>query len=701
MSSTPQPHPSRNSNVILLILLGIFTLLFAEQLISGWLALGERLNVSRRDLNMTEIILIAGAGLWGLFSLWTALGLMRDGGRTPLKQYYDEGGRMPAGGWYVTIVLAVMGVVSLLIAVQIFTGWLPLGDRANISRRDLNWLEWATIALAIFWGMLCLRTVLGFLRRERPAWSWGQWTLFLSIIVGLILLLSGIFDLPTVVPPGETLLENLSGVLEVLAPGFVVLVSSLIAYRCAAADYGDVTTGKEITGTLKERARARDVRSARIPASQTIRNRLAQSPGSGAIVGFLALFIFFSVGTDLFLEPTSLAGALTNNVTRGIVAIGTTMLMISGEFDLSVGSLLGIAGLVFLGLMTGQFPPGGPVLDPVTAAIVTLIIVGFLGAVNGLILIKTGIPSFIVTLATLLMLRGLPLVFIAGGRNLRYVDYFSDPPFVDISRILIVIVAAVLAISLAFVGRSLLQARLNDLRQRRANYNDDTNDFRTLAMIGSLLLLVVQAAFVAVVLFGLVGSLIDQINQISAGSSFLTISFFDVMNGRIASLPIIGEIPREINLRIGVFWWFVLVLIFQFILNQTRYGNATFATGGNPGAARAQGINVNRVKITNYIIVAVLVAIAGIFDAARLQSIDALRGSGLELEVIAATVIGGALLSGGYGSIIGALLGVFMFGMMQTGLVLIGVDARLFNAFIGAIILIAVIINNWSRRIKT
>jgi simple sugar transport system permease protein len=88
------------------------------------------------------------------------------------------------------------------------------------------------------------------------------------------------------------------------------------------------------------------------------------------------------------------------------------------------------------------------------------------------------------------------------------------------------------------------------------------------------------------------------------------------------------------------------------------------------------------------------------FDAARLQSIDALRGQGLELQVIAATVIGGALLTGGYGSIIGALLGVFIFGMMQTGLVLIGVDARLFDALIGVIILGAVIINTWSRRVK-
>jgi simple sugar transport system permease protein len=193
--------------------------------------------------------------------------------------------------------------------------------------------------------------------------------------------------------------------------------------------------------------------------------------------------------------------------------------------------------------------------------------------------------------------------------------------------------------------------------------------------------------------------LIHQVGLLGESSNLL-VSFFDLANGRIANIGPL-EIPREINLRLGVIWWMVLVLVFQFILTQTRYGNATFAVGGNAGAARAQGINVNRVRITNYVLLAMLVGVASIIDASRLQSVDALRGQGLELEVIAATVIGGALLTGGYGSIIGALLGVFIFGMMQTGLVLIGIDARLFDAIIGLIILLAVIINNWSRRIRT
>jgi simple sugar transport system permease protein len=514
--------------------------------------------------------------------------------------------------------------------------------------------------------------------------------------------MSGTFDLPRLVPRGRTITNNLAGVIELVAPGLIVLFSSLVSYRILTVEYGGAMAQKAIAGSLSERARARDVSSARVPAGQEIRNRLAQSPGAGAIIGFIALFTFFTVASDLFLNPQSLAGALTNNVTRGVVAIGTTMLMISGEFDLSVGSLLGIAGLTFVGLMTGQFPPGLlPPLDPLLSAIGALIFVGFLGSLNGLLLILTGIPSFIVTLATQLILRGIPLVFIAGGDNLRYVDYYSTPPYIYISRVVLLILLAIALAALFLISRTVIPTLFKSLRARWQNYPTDTDDFRAVLLLGSFLNFAVTMLIVVAVIIVLAGSAFDQVNLLGQGSSLLEVSFFDLMNGRVASLPFIGEISREINLRMGVFWWFALVIIFQFVLNQTRYGNATFAVGGNPGAARAQGINVNRVKVMNYVLVAVMAAIAGIFDASRLQSIDALRGRGLELEVIAATVIGGALLTGGYGSMIGALLGVFIFGMMQTGLVLIGVDARLFDAFIGFIILAAVIINTWSRRIKS
>lgn len=698
-SNSSSPLRGQNLNILLLIIIGFLSLLLAEQVLTGWLSLGERINISRRDLNLTEWLMIVGSTLWGLFAFWSAVRIRRE--PPGLANFFEGEGQTSTSARFITVLFGVIGGGMLLTAVQIFTGWIALGDRVNISRRDLNWIEWAAILLSLFWAGFFLRTALGFLRRERPAWSWGQWGLFAVILLSMVLFLSGLADIASIIPRNGTILDNPAGALELLVPALLVFVSCLTGYRMIVADYGQPAAQKSIAGTLAERARARDIRRAKVPADQAIRNQLAQTPGAGAIIGFIALFMFFSIASDLFLSPASLASALTNNITRGIVAIGATMLMISGEFDLSVGSLLGIAGLTFLGLMTGQFPPGGPVLDPITAAILTVIFVGFLGSLNGFILIRTGIPSFIVTLATQLMLRGLPLVFIAGGRNLRYVDYYNTPPNVQISRIVLVLALIGAGLAFAYLGRSLVLTRLRYFRETLQRYREDERDFRTLFLLiaGALLLFVVLS--ILIVLVVILGSAVDQVNMLSQNSSFLEISFFDIANGRIESLPFIGEIPRDINLRIGVFWWLVLVLIFQFVLNETRYGNATFATGGNAGAARAQGINVNLVKVTNYILVAMLAAVAGILDASRLQSIDALRGQFLELDVIAATVIGGALLTGGYGSIIGALLGVFIFGMMQTGLVLIGVDPRLFDAFKGAIILIAVIINNWSRRIKT
>ncbi len=705
LSSTKPTAIGANSgtrfNFILALAIGLISLLLAEQVAAGWIAFGDRINISRRDFNMTEIIIIAGGVLIGLLALWTALQFLIQQNQS-VRAYFDENKSMPPGLLFTTLTIGVIGIACSLIAIQIITGWLPLGLRVNISRRDINNLEIGAMIIALIGSGLCLRTALGILRRERPAWSWGQWALFVLMLVGAIILFSGAFDIPSTIGRGKSAFDNLATILQLIAPGLIMMLSCLLAYRFVSTEYGMSGPQKVITGTLAERARARDISGVRLSAGQTIRARLAKSPGAGAIIGFIGLFIFFSVATDLFLEPTSLASALSNNVTRGLVAIGTTMLMISGEFDLSVGSLLGVGGLMFMGLLTGQFPPGIQPMHPILAAIISTSFVCFLGFLNGYILIRTQIPSFIVTLATLLMYRGIPLVFIVGGKTLRYADYFSAPPIVELSRVLLLILCIVLVIGMVLVGRAVVSGAYTRMKDRWARYQTDTdNDFRTLGLAFSAIIFAVNVIILIGLIIGLAGSALDQISQISQGSSFLSLSFFDLMNGRIASLPLIGDISRDINLRMGVVWWLLMVILFQFILNQTRYGNATFAAGGNPGAARAQGINVNRIKITNYVVLALLVGLASIFDASRLQSIDALRGQGLELEVIAATVIGGALLAGGYGSIIGALLGVFIFGMMQTGLVLIGVDARLFDAIIGGIILIAVIINNWSRRIKT
>ncbi|RMF29097.1 MAG: ABC transporter permease, partial [Chloroflexi bacterium] len=137
----------------------------------------------------------------------------------------------------------------------------------------------------------------------------------------------------------------------------------------------------------------------------------------------------------------------------------------------------------------------------------------------------------------------------------------------------------------------------------------------------------------------------------------------------------------------------LIVLIFQVVLTQTRYGNGVYATGGDPGAARALGVNVARTKIINFVLSAMLAALAGIIQFSRFKSVDPLRGQEWELQAIAAAVIGGTLLTGGYGSILGTALGVMLVGMVRSGLVLAGAPAYWYRAFIGVILIAAVIIN--------
>jgi ribose/xylose/arabinose/galactoside ABC-type transport system permease subunit len=759
-ASPPNRSRTLNVNAILLLIVSLASLLLAEQVATGWLPLGDRVNISRRDINPIEAAVIAGMVIWGLIALRAFIGFLRHERSASVQDYFENHAVMPPGVWLTLAVLVIVGVLMLFIAEQIATGWLPLGDRVNISRRDLNWLEWGVLLGTAFWGLVTLYTGYRFLARDRRAWSWGQWILFLTGVMGVIILLSGILQIHSIIPASGRFWDNLPGVQELTGPALLLTLSCLVAYRYLAVELeAEVSRAKKaISGSLSERAAARDISRRAAPADQAIRNTLARSPGAGAIIGFFALFVIFSVATDLFLRPGSLAGALTTNITRGIIAIGVTMLMIAGEFDLSVGSMFGVSGLTFLGLVTGQLPMffvwivllavggsgffGGlnqvqsgnrslfmylvtgigavmllssvvllvastgntlpenlPPVQPIIAAALSLAFTSYLGFLNGWILVRTGIPSFIVTLGTLLAFRAIPLVLVAEGRILRYADYFNGPPIISISRWLIVALIGVLIVAVLLFARAAVPNLWRNLRARLAERgNEEASDFADLWVVTAFLRLALNVVVIVGALYLLVGSGLDQLGQTGA---MLQISFFDLMNGRIASLPFIGEIPRQVTLRMGVFWWLVLVVLFQFILEQSRYGNATFAVGGNAGAARAQGINVNRIKITSYILLAVLVAVAAIFDVSYVQSVDALRGTGLELDVIAASVIGGALLTGGYGSIIGSLLGVFIFGMLQTGLVLVGMDPKVFNGVIGVIIILAVVINTVSRRAKT
>ncbi len=303
--------------------------------------------------------------------------------------------------------------------------------------------------------------------------------------------------------------------------------------------------------------------------------RLQGHPEFGALIGFLTVFIGFAVSTPHFLTPASIANILTVVAELGVVSVGVTFLMIAGEFDLSVGSVLAVTAMSFALMAKAEWPH----LLALFLAIGLAVLIGWL---NGVITVKAGIPSFITTLGTMMFWRGI-LLAVTGGFPISY------------------------------WGRS-----------------------------GLLL----------------------------------------ALNGKFAG-----------DFRMSAIWLGIIVAIFAVLLTRTPYGNAVFAVGGNREAARTLGVNVNRVKISCFIITAVLAGLAGIIQFARFKTVDPLRGTGLELEAIAAAVIGGTLLTGGYGSVVGTLLGVLLIGMVYSGLVMAGAPAYWYRAFIGVILIVAVIVN--------
>jgi ribose/xylose/arabinose/galactoside ABC-type transport system permease subunit len=680
------------------------------------------------------------------------------------------------------IMFLMFGFTALGFAIAgfVFTGWMPLGERANILRSSWNYLEIIVIVASTIYAIGCLRTAMGIRKLETASQRWAQWMLFFTIMVGAVILLSVIvpvglkfglllgqgIDLRTFIDDelgglasismatGEGLMIVsilLSALLAFLAlivflipplevlkttPGINMIVSPprglikslglvfgvgvifiLIAAAFTVPEFPgmtkirDVEIHRLIAGLIffipgvfaylqvRQVAEESDElrRAIALTPGKYIRSELAKSPSAGAIIGFIAIFLSFTMATDLFLEPSSIASFLSNVATKGVIAIGVTYLMISGEFDLSVGSILGVTALSFMLFMTEGAPLFG-VLDPIPAALLAIIVAGILGAINGIILITTRIPSFIVTLGTLLAYRAISLVAIAGGRILRYRDYYDDFPILEVSNLVFVVIAIIGLLIMAYSAFRVLPMLLKQTTESWSIRGDNGDFGTTTAIARGTYLTVVTLVFVAVIgwLF-----LVISYHITAGGGGIIQISYFNLFNGRVLSIGspdgFFLEIPNDSNIRLAILWWFIFVVIFHIILTSTSFGNSIFATGGNAGAARAQGINVDRVKVQNFVLVAMLTGIAAIYETARNPGVDPLKGQGWELDVIAMTVIGGALLTGGYGSVVGSLLGALIFGMLQTGLVLVGIESRLFTGTVGVIIIGAVVLNTFVR----
>lgn len=682
-----------------------------------------------------------------------------------MQQYFDDPQSQPNSA--ITGTLAyyfALTFASLAVAFMTLTGWLALGERVNISRRNLNKIEYFVAVFALILGIAAARTLWGLLRREQASWDWAQWVSLIGAGVGIMITSYAVLG-----ATNATLHRDFLQSWAVV--GAVLTTVSIAIYRWTTAD-SLYTPGRYLS------------------------IQLGASPSTGAIIGFVAIFLGFAMAADRFLLTESIANFLTRGSTRGIIAIAVTLLMISGEFDLSVGSILGVAGMTFILMLTEGFDTGIVNIPPQPVGVSITIALGFallLGFINGLLMVATGIPSFIVTLGTLFAYRAITLVVVSEGRIIRYADYFNQDPIIYIDRWLLVAGPLLIAGAAAYAAYQALPALWQRFLHHFMNQSNNGSFGTLTAIVSALWALVITMLLGIVILWGIgaadvhrkqidslegilyivgfivavvavfyasrflseawgefkdtrrlqsnltheeltrlsivdrlanfvsdllaygykvVGGLAGLLLSLAALILFISllfedragsmpISFFDLFNDKwtfnlegVSRGLVSLNIPTTANFRNSIIWWVVLVVFFHIILTRTRYGNSVFAAGGNTGAARAQGINVTRIKVQGFMLTAFLAGIAAILETSRSPSVDPTEGTGWELETIAMTVVGGSLLSGGYGSVIGTMLGTLIFGMLATGLVLVSLPNRMFEGVIGVIMILAVILNN-------
>lgn len=303
--------------------------------------------------------------------------------------------------------------------------------------------------------------------------------------------------------------------------------------------------------------------------------RLFSRPEFGPLVLLIVELIVFQSINPQFLSVLNISNTLAFSVELGLVALGMTLLMTSGEFDLSVGSVFGLSPVI----MWSLFNSGALPLE--AAFVAGLLIAAVIGFVNGWFVIRLKIPSFLVTLGMLLIARGTAL-FITDGFPQRTWD---------------------------------------------------------------------------------------------AGGQWL------------AELLVGDFYVGPFRIYMSLFWFILAAVILGYVLTQTKFGNWVQASGGNPNAAQARGVNVGRTKIILFVLSAMLSAFAGIISSIRTSAANPNSGTGYELEVIAMVVIGGTALTGGRGTIIGTVIGIFILRIMRNGIVMVGVPGLAYNIFIGAIIL--------------
>ena len=362
------------------------------------------------------------------------------------------------------------------------------------------------------------------------------------------------------------------------------------------------------------------------------------------IVGLAIIWTVFTVLNPVFVSPNNLVNMLFDCSTVGVISLGIVCVLLLGQIDLSVGSMSGFASALVGTLWVNQ---GWPVAAAVAAAIAMG--AGF-GALYALLLNRLGMPSFVTTLAGLLAVLGMQLFVLgpSGSINLPY-----GAALVDFGQLMIIPTAVSVLLAL-LPGGAILVSGVRT-RQRRSAVR-----LSAPSMAGVL----ARSLSLTVLLLGIVAYL---------------------SQGR--------GVPLMFGLFVG------LAVAMQYAFRRTKWGRSMFAVGGNQEAARRAGINVRAIYTSAFVLCASLAALGGVLGAARLASASQQAGTGdVNLNAIAAAVIGGTSLFGGRGSAYSAVLGIVVIQSIASGLTLLNLSSSLRFMITGAVLAIAVIVDSLARQ---
>ncbi len=362
------------------------------------------------------------------------------------------------------------------------------------------------------------------------------------------------------------------------------------------------------------------------------------------VIGLVLIWTVFTILNPIFLSPNNLVNLLFDCSTVGVIALGIVCVLMVGQIDLSVGSMSGFASALLGMLWVNE---GWPVL---LAMLVALAIGALIGSLYGMLFNRLGMPSFITTLAGLLAILGMQL-YVLGATGSINLPYGST--LVNFGQLLVI--PALLSYLLVLIpGAVIFWMGLRTREQRRiANLSA--------ASLGGL---IARALAITVLLLAVVAYL---------------------------------DRGRGVPLMFGLF--LALAVAMDYALTRTQWGRSMTAVGGNQEAARRAGINVNGIYMSAFIACASLAALGGVLSAARLASASQQAGTGdVNLNAIAAAVIGGTSLFGGRGSAYSAVLGVIVIQSIASGLTLLNLSSSLRFMITGAVLLIAVIVDSLARQ---